>query len=74
MKPTNKRYVLIGAVPFVMYTGTMSVTSLKILARTNDKTKVKALTDKHFDAAGGLLLWLDCETGKRMVEDAVKAP
>jgi hypothetical protein len=59
-----KRYMLVGGNPFRDYNGTTCITSIDVIAYANTAAEVKTITEEVFDYCGGVMLWIDRETGK----------
>jgi len=59
-----KRYILVGGVPFREYTGTTSCIGIRVVASAETKKEAKEATYKFSDECGGLLLWIDTQTGQ----------
>lgn len=63
---SKKRYILVGGNPFTCYMGTTTFTGMSVKDSANDAYEAKKATDYWFDRCGGLLLWIDTETGKEV--------
>jgi hypothetical protein len=59
-----KRYILVAGDPFRGYTGTLTFTGLLVVGSADTVDEAKALTEDSYEKHGGLLLWIDRETGK----------
>lgn len=56
---TVKRYLLVGG----KYWGKGQTTGLKVVGHADTYEEAKTLTDANYDNCGGVLLWIDTETG-----------
>lgn len=60
------RYILVGGVPFIAYTGTGTFTALRTVDSDDCLTKIKEKISKMYDECGGLMIIIDTHTGKEV--------
>ena len=58
-----KRYILVGGNPFRSYTGTGTYTGLTVVGAADTDAEAALVTNEQFERCGGLLLWIDTQTG-----------
>jgi len=55
MKETRSKFVVMGALPFRTYTGTVTYTGLRTLGIYDTQEEADARIEECFDEAGGLI-------------------
>jgi len=51
----NKKYIVIGSIPFQTHTGTVTYLSIKELGQFTDKEEAEKCVEENFDRCGGLI-------------------
>ncbi len=62
----ENRYMVIGGNPFRGYTGTQTYTAIRVIGLCPTIEDARNLWQASYEDCGGLLLIVDCETGKEV--------
>lgn len=61
-----KKTTLVGANPFIQYTGSQSVTALNVIGRNLSQAEAKKLAKEKYEDCGGLIIGVNQDTGEEI--------